>query len=228
MGKRRPSSSRWLQEHHNDPYVLRARREGYRSRAAFKLLEMTEHPFAGLHGRLLGPGMTVVDLGAAPGGWSQVAVGLVGATGRVVAMDLLPMPPLTGVNFIQGDFLGEEGLQHLNTVLSPERQVDVVLSDMAPNMTGIEAIDQTRGELLAEAAHDFACTVLAQGGNLVVKLFQGPGFHDTVRRARQDFFRVKVVKPQASRNRSAEQYLVGVGFRGQPRIQVTSSDDGKP
>ncbi len=214
MVKRRPSSHRWLREHHSDPYVLQARREGYRSRAAFKLTEIASLPLGNNGKPFLGPGMTVVDLGSAPGGWSQVAVGLVGDRGRVVAMDLLSMPPLEGVVFIQADFLGEEGLQLLTRAIHPSGRVDVVLSDMAPNMTGIAAADQTRGELLAEAAHDFARLVLAVGGALVVKLFQGPGFHETVRRARLDFERVKVVKPKASRDRSAEQYLVGVGFRG--------------
>lgn len=224
MGKRRPSSSRWLEEHHNDPFVLKARREGYRSRAAYKLLEIADHPLSGVGGCLLKPGMTVVDLGAAPGGWSQVAAGLVGETGRVVAMDLLSMPPLAGVVFVQGDFLGADGLTNLNEAIQPKRRVDVVLSDMAPNMTGIEAVDQTRGELLAEAAHEFARQVLGSGGTMVVKLFQGPGFHQTVRRARVDFARVKVVKPLASRDRSAEQYLIGVGFRGLSK----TCDDGGP
>ncbi|HIJ83241.1 MAG: 23S rRNA Um-2552 2'-O-methyltransferase [Magnetococcales bacterium] len=214
MAKRRPSSGRWLREHHTDPFVLRARREGYRSRAAFKLLEIASYPFGGTPGRLLGPGMTVVDLGSAPGGWSQVAAEMVGGQGRVVAMDLLAMPPLEGVIFIQGDFLGEVGLRSLGEAIQPRRTVDVVLSDMAPNMTGIALADQTRGESLAEAAHEFACQTLELGGTLVVKLFHGPGFHETVRRARMDFTRVKVIKPQASRDRSAEQYLVGVGFRG--------------
>lgn len=214
MVKRRPSSSRWLREHHSDPYVLKARREGYRSRAAYKLLEISAHPPGGVAAPLIRPGMTVVDLGSAPGGWSQVAASLVGGKGRVVAMDLLAMPPLSGVVFIQGDFLGEQAMQALGAVVGPGRRVDVVLSDMAPNMTGIEAADQARGELLAEAAHDFAVRVLGLGGVLVVKLFHGPGFHETVRRARIDFDRVKVVKPQASRDRSSEQYLVGVGFRG--------------
>lgn len=213
MVKRRPSSGRWLREHHSDPFVLQARREGYRSRAAYKLLELNGHAIVGASRDLLAPGMTVVDLGSAPGGWCQVAANLVGPLGRVVAMDLLGMPPLEGVVFIQGDFLGDEALQNLNRAIHPRRTVDVVLSDMAPNMTGIVMADQTRGELLAEAAHDFARQTLRMGGSLVVKVFQGPGFHETVRRARLDFERVKVIKPQASRDRSAEQYLVGVGFR---------------
>ncbi|MBF0131628.1 MAG: 23S rRNA methyltransferase [Magnetococcales bacterium] len=216
MVKRRPSSGRWLREHHSDPFVLQARRDGYRSRAAYKLLELNGHAMVGTSGRLLAPGMTVVDLGSAPGGWCQVAANLVGHSGRVVAMDLLVMPPLEGVIFIQGDFLGEAALEDLGRAIHPRRTVDVVLSDMAPNMTGIAAADQTRGELLAEAAHDFARQTLRAGGSLVVKVFQGPGFHETVRRARLDFERVKVIKPQASRDRSAEQYLVGVGFRAAP------------
>ncbi|MBF0109752.1 MAG: 23S rRNA methyltransferase [Magnetococcales bacterium] len=213
MTKRRPSSSRWLQEHHHDPFVLQARRDGYRSRAAYKLLEIAGQPFGEAGRAILGPGKTVVDLGSAPGGWSQVATGLVGERGRVVAMDLLSMPPLDGVVFIQGDFLGEVGLLQLREAIAPERMVDVVLSDMAPNMSGIATADQARGELLAEAAHEFARATLSPGGVLVVKLFQGPGFHETVRRAHLDFTRVKVVKPKASRSRSAELYMVGVGFR---------------
>ncbi|MBF0414883.1 MAG: RlmE family RNA methyltransferase [Magnetococcales bacterium] len=228
MVKRRPSSSRWLHEHHNDPFVLKARREGYRSRAAYKLLEIADHPLSGTGGRLLKPGMTVVDLGSAPGGWSQVAADLVGDSGRVVAMDVLSMPPLDGVVFIQGDFLGVDGFTNLNEAIQPRKRVDVVLSDMAPNMTGIETVDQTRGELLAETAHEFARQVLGPGGTMVVKLFQGPGFHQTVRRARADFTRVKVIKPLASRDRSAEHYLVGVGFRGLPNMPATASDDGGP
>lgn len=215
MVKRRPSSARWLREHREDHFVQRAKREGYRSRAAYKLLEMVAIPGGG--GSLIRPGMVVVDLGAAPGGWSQVAAELAGKNGRVVAMDLLEMPPLEGVCFLRGDFLTSQALEQLREAIKPHSEVGLLLSDMAPNMSGIPASDQIRGEHLAECAFAFAEEMLRLGGSLIVKLFHGPGFHDTVRQARVRFERVKVVKPEASRARSSEQYLVATGHRREPK-----------
>lgn len=215
MAKRRPSSGRWLQEHHDDPYVLRARREGYRSRAAYKLLEIDEElRRKGLgKGGLFRPGMTVVDLGAAPGGWSQVAVKLAGKTGRIVAVDLLNIEPISGVVMVQGDFLEEAILAQVMEGLGKKASADLVLSDMAPNMSGFKGADQAKGELLAEAAYSFVEEVLEPGGNMVVKLFQGSGFHEMIRQVRPMFKQVKVVKPKASRARSAEHYLLGFGYK---------------
>ncbi|MBF0358600.1 MAG: 23S rRNA methyltransferase [Magnetococcales bacterium] len=217
MSKRRPSSGRWLQEHHEDPYVLRARREGYRSRAAYKLLEIDAElqQKSGKKSGLLRPGMTVVDLGAAPGGWSQVAVKLVGKTGRIIAVDLLAMEPIVGGVVFQGDFLDDAVLDQVVQALAPKGRADLVLSDMAPNMSGFKNADMARGELLAEAAFAFIEQVLEPGGATVIKLFQGTGFHEMVKQARTLFDRVKVVKPNASRARSSEHYLLGLGYKGQ-------------
>ncbi|WP_130471476.1 RlmE family RNA methyltransferase [Candidatus Magnetaquicoccus inordinatus] len=226
MTRRRPSSARWLQEHREDPYVAAAKRDGYRSRAAYKLLELQtypqEHrPLAHPTGLLLQPGMTVVDLGAAPGGWSQVAAQLVAPKGRVLAIDLLPMAPIPGVECVEGDFLDESVLLQLHTLLAADadsRVADVILSDMAPNMSGIPSVDQARGELLAESAFQFAEATLRPGGNLVLKIFQGSSFHTIVAHARQMFARVKLIKPRASRDRSPEQYLLGLGFHHSPLL----------
>jgi 23S rRNA (uridine2552-2'-O)-methyltransferase len=215
MAKRRPSSGRWLQEHHDDPYVLRARKEGYRSRAAYKLLEI-DAQLQQKHGKkaaLLHPGMTVVDLGAAPGGWSQVAVKLIGKTGRVVAVDLLSIEPINGAVVLQGDFLDDAVLKKVANALEPQGRADLVLSDMAPNMSGFKSSDMARGELLAEAAYAFIDQVLEPGGAAVIKLFQGTEFHEMVKQARGMFEKVKVVKPKASRARSAEHYLLGLGYK---------------
>ncbi|MBF0447961.1 MAG: 23S rRNA methyltransferase [Magnetococcales bacterium] len=215
MAKRRPSSGRWLQEHHDDPYVLQARREGYRSRAVYKLLEI-DADLRHKNGRKTGlfrPGMTVVDLGAAPGGWSQVAVKLIGGVGRVVAVDLLAMEPVPGAVALQGDFLEESVLAAVCQNLAPRGKADLILSDMAPNMTGFKSADRARGERLAEAAYAFVEQVLEPGGDAVVKLFQGTGFHEMTRQSRTLFERVKIVKPQASRARSPEHYLVGLGYK---------------
>lgn len=209
MAKRRPSSGRWLREHHEDPYVLEARRLGYRSRAAFKLLELQERY------QVIPRGGRVVDLGAAPGGWTQVAVAAAGPQGRVVALDLLPMPAVAGAEFLQGDFLDDAVVARLLALLQGAR-ADLLLSDMAPNMSGFKTADQLRGELLAESAFAFAAQALAPGGTLVVKVFQGPGFDDMVKQARRLFAEVRVVKPQASRDRSAEHYLLGRGYRPEP------------
>lgn len=223
MPQRRPSSARWLQEHRDDPYVAAARREGYRSRAAYKLLELqtfTRTNVKRVKSRapgsstslLIQPGMTVVDLGAAPGSWTQVTTKLVGKKGRVVAMDLLPMAAIRGSEIIQGDFLDTAVLQQIRTSVGDSECVHVVLSDMAPNMSGISCVDQSRGELLAEEAFQFSETILHPGGSLVLKVFQGTSFHTIVRHARQLFEQVKILKPRASRDRSAEQYLMGLGF----------------
>ncbi|MBF0438475.1 MAG: RlmE family RNA methyltransferase [Magnetococcales bacterium] len=215
MTNRRPSSARWLEEHRNDPYVAAARREGYRSRAAFKLLELDASVAARNRGKgLLCPGNVVAELGAAPGGWTQVAVQRVGERGRVVAVDLLPMDPIPGAQIFCGDFLDDGLLNELHTWLGPNGRADVILSDMAPNMTGMKIADQGRGAMLAEAAFEFAESVLRPGGHLVVKLFHGPEFHLMVRMARTRFEGVKVEKPPASRDRSAEHYLIALGFRG--------------
>jgi 23S rRNA (uridine2552-2'-O)-methyltransferase len=214
MVKRRPSSARWLQEHHDDPYVLKARREGYRSRAVYKLLEIEEDLRAKSAGkkRLFRPGMTVVDLGAAPGGWTQIAVKLAGKQGQVVAVDILPMEPVPGALVMQGDFLDDGVLAQVKQGLGTRGRADLVLSDMAPNMSGFKSADRAKGELLAEAAFAFVEEVLEPGGAMVVKLFQGTGFHAMVQQARVLFDKVKVIKPKASRARSPEHYIIGLGY----------------
>ena len=195
------SSRRWLKEHHGDVYVQRAKAEGYRSRAVFKLMEINERD------RLLKPGMTVVDLGAAPGGWSQYAARAVGRSGRVIALDILAIDPLSNVEIIQGDFR-EEAVLHELIARAGERGADLVISDMAPNTSGIDAVDQPRAMYLAELALDLAGQVLKPGGSLLVKLFQGVGFDEFVRECRRRFGRVVTRKPKASRARSREVYLL--------------------
>ncbi|MCU0233693.1 MAG: 23S rRNA (uridine(2552)-2'-O)-methyltransferase RlmE [Thermoanaerobaculales bacterium] len=202
---RSKSSRRWLDRQAHDPYVQRAQAEGWRSRAAFKLLELDAKD------RFLRPGARVVDLGAAPGGWSQVAQKAVGAGGQVLALDLLPMEPIPGVTFLQGDFREEEVLRTLEARLG-QGPVDVVISDMAPNVSGMAAVDQPRATHLAELALAFAEERLAKGGSLVVKLFQGAGFDPFVAQCRQRFARVALRKPAASRPESREVYLVARGF----------------
>lgn len=199
-------SRRWLNEHFNDPYVREAQRRGLRSRAVFKLeaIDQKDH--------LLNPGQCVVDLGAAPGGWSEYAAARVGASGRVVAIDLLEMAPLPGVTFIQGDFSADEGLAALDAALDG-KAVDLVLSDMAPNLSGQKAVDQPRSMLLAELALDFCADRLKPGGGLLVKVFQGQGFDALLNDMRRQFDRVSSRKPQASRDRSREVYLLARGFR---------------
>jgi len=204
---RSKSSARWLREHFTDEYVKRAQQDGYRCRAVYKLLEIQEKD------HLLRPGLTVVDLGASPGGWSQLATRLVGGTGRVLALDILPMEPLAGVEFIEGDFRESAVLDHLLTVLAG-RVVDVVLSDMAPNTSGVKAVDQPSVMYLAELALDFACRRLRPGGSFLVKTFQGEGFDDFLRAVRTAFTTVAPRKPRASRARSAEQYLLARNYRG--------------
>jgi 23S rRNA (uridine2552-2'-O)-methyltransferase len=204
MGRVRGKS--WMQEHISDAYVKRARVEGMRSRAAYKLDEIAARD------RLLKPGMVVVDLGAAPGGWSQVAAGRVGPRGRVIALDLLEMPSLPGVTFLRGDFRVDATLAELERMLGGQR-ADLVLSDMAPNLSGIASSDQARVMGLAELALDFALKHMKPQGNFLVKLFQGAGFEDYLKILRSRFSAVAVRKPEASRDRSREVYLLGKGLK---------------
>lgn len=203
--KRSRTSGRWLQEHFDDHYVKEAQRQGLRSRAAFKLLEINERD------KLLKPGMTVIDLGAAPGGWSQVAAGLLGDRGHLLATDILPMDNLPGVDFVQGDFTEDAVLQALLQRMD-NRRADLVLSDMAPNMSGMKGVDQPRAMLLAELALDLAVQVLKPGGNFLCKVFQGEGFDQYLSDCRSAFERVITRKPAASRPRSREVYLLGRGL----------------
>jgi 23S rRNA (uridine2552-2'-O)-methyltransferase len=205
MPKRSKSSARWLAEHASDEFVKRAQREGWRSRAVFKLDEIQARE------RLLKPGMRCVDLGAAPGGWSQYAARVLGAGGRIVATDILPMDAIPGVEFVLGDFREESVLNAVLAAVGSDK-VDLVLSDMAPNMAGIDAVDQPRSMYLAELALEFADRVLAPGGDVLVKLFQGAGFEDIIREARRRFGRVATKKPKASRTRSPEIYLLARQF----------------
>jgi 23S rRNA (uridine2552-2'-O)-methyltransferase len=200
------SSRRWLDRHFRDEFVKRAQREGYRARAAYKLLEIQEKD------HLLKRGMRVVDLGAAPGGWAQVAQEIVGDSGQVVGLDLLPIEPLPGVTFIQGDFRDNGSLEQLYAVLDGA-PVDLVLSDMAPNVSGMPAVDQPRAIYLCELALEFCRETLKPGGSLVVKAFQGAGFEDYLRELRCAFKRVASRKPKASRSKSREVYLVAQGFK---------------
>ncbi len=200
---RSKSSAKWLREHFDDLYVQRARQEGYRSRAVYKLREIQEKD------RIFRPGMTVVDLGAAPGGWSQFAARHVTAKGRVVALDILPMDPLPDVEFIQGDFCEQEVCERLLGLVG--EGVDLVMSDMAPNMSGVKAVDQPRAMHLAELVLDFSRNVLNPEGNLLIKAFQGEGFDALVRELRGAFRKVLVRKPGASRSRSREVYLLARG-----------------
>ena len=202
---RSKTSKAWLREHVKDAYVQRARREGYRSRAAYKLQEITRSD------RLIAEGMTVVDLGAAPGGWSQVAAERVGPKGKVIAVDLLEMPSLRAVVFIQGDFREAETVGRIEAELHGA-PVDLVVSDMAPNMSGITVSDQARVVHLAELALDFAVKWLKPDGNFLVKTFQGAGFPELREAMRRQFRQVLTRKPQASRGRSSEIYLLGKGL----------------
>jgi 23S rRNA (uridine2552-2'-O)-methyltransferase len=199
------SSKRWLTEHFNDPYVKQAQRDGYRSRAVYKLIELQEKY------RIIKPGMSVIDLGAAPGGWSQLAGQWVRTSGSVIAVDRLSMDPLTNVTFIQGDFCEEAVLQQMLEKVGDQR-IDVVLSDMAPNMSGYHSVDIPRSMYLAELAVDMAQRVLRPGGSLVMKVFHGEGFEQLLRQVRDCFATVRVRKPQASRSRSREAYLVAKGY----------------
>lgn len=204
---RSKSSARWLKEHFNDRYVQQAQKAGYRSRAIYKLMEIDQKD------RLLKPGMTVVDLGAAPGGWSQYAAERVGENGAVIALDMLPMDELAGVRFIQGDFTEAATLERLQAELDG-RPIDLVLSDMAPNKSGIKAVDQPRAMYLTELAVDFARQELGQGGNLLIKVFQGQGFEELYRSLKANFGTLVTRKPQASRSRSSEYYLLARNCKG--------------
>lgn len=203
---RTKSSRAWLKEHFTDPYVKQAQAKGYRARSAFKLLEIQQKD------RLIKPGLTVVDLGASPGGWCQVIQELLKKKGRLFALDILPMDPIDGVDFIQGDFKEEAVFQQLIEKVGAH-QVDVVLSDMAPNTSGVKAVDIPRSIYLAEIAFDFARRVLKQNGTFLVKVFQGEGFDDYLKFLRKSFKTIKIRKPQSSRDRSREIYLLCVGFQ---------------
>jgi 23S rRNA (uridine2552-2'-O)-methyltransferase len=205
MPKRTKSSARWLAEHASDEYVKRALKEGWRSRAVYKLEEIQQRE------RLLRPGIRCVDLGAAPGSWSQYAARLLAGRGRIVATDILPMDAIPGVEFVLGDFREPAVLDEVLLKIGADK-VDLVLSDMAPNMAGIDAVDQPRSMHLAELAFEFADRVLVPGGDLLVKLFQGEGFDQIIRTARGSFGRVTTKKPKASRTRSAEIYLLARQF----------------
>jgi 23S rRNA (uridine2552-2'-O)-methyltransferase len=201
------SSRRWLQEHFDDEYVKRAQSEGYRSRAVYKLKEVDEKE------HLIRPGMTVVDLGAAPGGWTQYAQERLKNKGVLVALDLLPMEPIPGVHMLLGDFREECVLTQLLAVI-PEQGVDLIISDMAPNMSGTPEVDMPRSMFLAELVFDLTEQVLKPGGNVFMKLFHGEGFDNLVKQARSQFNKVVIRKPQASRQRSRETYLLAKGYRG--------------
>ncbi|MCD9466975.1 MULTISPECIES: 23S rRNA (uridine(2552)-2'-O)-methyltransferase RlmE [Photobacterium] len=204
--KQSASSGRWLKEHFDDKYVQEAQKRGYRSRAFFKIEEIQNKD------KLLKPGMTVVDLGAAPGGWSQYAAEIVGDNGQVIACDILPMDSLPGVSFLQGDFREEAVLDALLTRIKPE-MVDVVMSDMAPNMSGNLASDQPRAMYLVELALDMCRQVLAPNGSFTVKVFQGEGFDQYLADIRSMFKVVKIRKPDSSRDRSREVYIVATGYK---------------
>jgi 23S rRNA (uridine2552-2'-O)-methyltransferase len=206
MTRRSRSSGRWLQENFADPYVQRAQAAGWRSRAVFKLEEIDRRA------HLLHPGAVCLDLGAAPGAWSQYASQRVGAKGRVVATDLLPMAELAGVEFVQGDFREDEVFERILALL-PARGVDLVLSDMAPNLSGVDVIDQPRSMYLAELALAMAERVLKPGGSALIKVFQGAGFKELLQAARGKFSEVKLMKPLASRSRSPESYLLAMQYR---------------
>lgn len=208
---RSKSSGNWLKEHFDDEYVKLSQKEGYRSRAIYKLKEIQQKD------NLIRPNMQVVDLGAAPGGWSQYATELVGESGRVVASDILPIDPLPFVEFIQGDFTEEGVLNEILAVLYKDEKnykADVVISDMAPNITGVEAIDQPKSIYLCELSLDMARQILKPGGSYAVKVFQGDGSDAFLKDVRSSFKQVKIRKPAASRPRSREVFMVGLGFKG--------------
>jgi 23S rRNA (uridine2552-2'-O)-methyltransferase len=202
---RTKSSNRWLQEHFEDYYVKKAQAEGYRSRAIYKLKEIDERE------HLLKPGMTIVDLGAAPGGWTQYISQKMNGNGTIVALDILPMDALPDVTFIHGDFREDEVFQQLMGLI-PERGLDLLLSDMAPNMSGTSAVDIPRAMYLVELAFDFGDKMLKPGGDMVIKIFHGSGFDEIIKLARQKFDRVVIRKPAASRSRSRETYLLAKGY----------------
>lgn len=203
---RSKSSHRWLKEHFDDPYVKLAKDKGYRSRATFKLIEVQEKD------HLIKPGMTVIDLGSAPGGWSQVAADWVGAKGQVFALDILPMDGLPGVEFIQGDFREASVLDNLLNLIG-DQKADLVISDMAPNTSGMKSVDQPRAMYLAELALELATQVLRPDGEFLVKVFQGEGFDEYYKALRSQFKSVATRKPKASRPRSKEVYLLAKGYK---------------
>lgn len=202
--KLKPSSKAWMQEHVNDEFVKRAQKEGYRARAAYKLMEIDDKD------KLIKPGMTIVDLGSTPGSWSQVAVQRLKGQGRIVALDILDMQPIKGVEFIQGDFREESVLKLLELQLN-NKHVDLVIADMAPNMSGIADVDQAGAAYLTELALEFSKDWLKPGGNFLVKVFIGAGFEEILQNMRQMFDKVLTRKPKASRDRSSEVYLLGLG-----------------
>jgi 23S rRNA (uridine2552-2'-O)-methyltransferase len=208
---RTKSSQNWLREHFNDPYVKMAQKDGYRSRASYKLLEIQEKD------RILRPGNTVVDLGSAPGGWSQVTSRVLGLKGRLIASDILEMDSIADVTFIQGDFTEEAVLAQILEAVG-NSPVDLVISDMAPNMSGVKMADQARAMYLCELALDFAGQVLRPGGDFLIKIFQGEGFDLYHKQVRTLFDKVQMRKPLSSRDRSREQYLLARGFRGAPAL----------
>lgn len=195
------SSRRWMHEHLNDEYVKKAQKEGYRCRAVYKLLEIIEKK------HIINKGDTVIDLGAAPGGWSQVAVKITGKSGQVIASDILPIEEINGVNFIQGDFTEQSVYDELMNLIKGS-SIDVVLSDMAPNMSGQLSVDQPKSMYLADLAIDFALKILSRNGHFIVKVFQGDGFDEYVKKSRSSFRKVSIIKPKASRPRSKEVYLL--------------------
>ena len=203
---RSKTSLGWLKRHVNDPYVKQAQKDGYRSRASYKLLEVQEKY------KLIRPGMSVVDLGAAPGGWSQVTSRLIGGQGRLIASDILEMDSIPDVTFIQGDFTQDEVLARILEAVG-NSQVDLVISDMAPNMSGTPEVDMPKAMFLCELALDLAARILKPGGNFVIKVFQGEGFDAYVKDARQKFDKVQMIKPDSSRGSSREQYMLAWGFR---------------
>lgn len=201
--KRRPTSKAWMQEHLNDEFVKRAQRDGYRARAAYKLMEIDDKD------HLIKPGMTIVDLGATPGSWSQVAMQRLQGKGRIIALDLLEMQAIPGVDFIQGDFREDAVLKQLEEMLAG-KAVDLVIADMAPNISGISVVDQANAAYLTELALEFSLKWLKPGGNFLVKVFIGSGFDEIVRNMRSGFEKVATRKPKASRDRSSETYLLGL------------------
>ena len=211
MTKKRGSSKAWLKEHRDDYYVQRAQADGYRSRSCFKLLELNEKD------RFIRPGMTIVDLGSAPGGWSQVAAQRVGQKGRVIASDILPMDAIAGVDFIQGDFTEQSVFDEIQGVIGADHP-SVVLSDMAPNMSGIVDVDQPKAMYLVELALDLAVKILPKGGVFVAKVFHGEGFDDWLKLVRTNFQSVNSRKPAASRPRSKEVYVVAKGFKFETQL----------
>jgi 23S rRNA (uridine2552-2'-O)-methyltransferase len=209
---RSKTSQNWLREHFNDPFVKMAQKDGYRSRASYKLLEIQEKD------RILRPGNIVIDLGAAPGGWSQVTSRVLGDKGRLIASDILEMDSIEDVTFIQGDFTEESVLAQILAAVD-NQPVDLVISDMAPNMSGVRMADQARAMYLCELALDLAGQVLRPGGDFLIKIFQGEGFDQYHKQVRQMFEKVQMRKPLSSRDRSREQYLLARGFRGVPSAE---------